>query len=158
MIVEIEKLNFYHSTLDFDCGDDEINSFFERSFEEVSNKNSQVYVITKKDRIIGFFSISMSSIRAKIDESYLKHPVALIGQLGINKPYQRKGFGSFILDIAIEKAKKISGDIGCKGVILETYKFDLVNNFYKNKGFTLLDKKNVKEKGIKYIMFYKFEK
>ena len=157
MKVEIEKLNIYHSTLDFDCGDDEINSFFERSFEEVELKNSQVYVITGEDQIIGFYAISMSSIRAEINGITFRHPVSLIGQLGVNIPFQGKGYGSYILDIAIKKGKNISKEIGCKGLIIETYKDDLVDSLYKKKGFVLLDKMDMKGKGLKYILFFKFQ-
>ncbi len=157
MKVEIEKLNIYHSTLDFDCGDDEVNSFFERSFEEVESKNSQVYVITGEDQIIGFYAISMSSIRAEINGITFRHPVSLIGQLGVNKPFQGKGYGSYILDITIKKAKNISKEIGCKGLIIETYKDDLVDSLYKKKGFVLLDKIDMKGKGLKYILFFKFQ-
>ncbi len=157
MKVEIEKLNIYHSTLDFDCGDDEVNSFFERSFEEVELKNTQVYVITGEDQIIGFYAISMSSIRAELNGITFRHPVSLIGQLGVNKPFQGKGYGSYILDITIKKAKNISKEIGCKGLIIETYKDDLVDSLYKKKGFVLLDKIDMKGKGLKYILFFKFQ-
>lgn len=157
MKVEIEKLNIYHSTLDFDCGDDEVNSFFERSFEEVELKNSQVYVITGEDQIIGFYAISMASIRAEINGMTFRHPVSLIGQLGVNKPFQGQGYGSYILDIAVKKAKNVSKEIGCKGLIIETYKDDLVDSLYKKKGFYLLDKRDMKGKGQKYILFFKFQ-
>ncbi len=156
MKVEIEKLNIFHSTLDYDCGDDEINSYFERSFEEVELKNSQVYVITSDDQIIGFYAISMSSVWADIDGKTFRHPISLIGQLGVNKPFQRQGYGSYILDVAIKKGKKVSKEIGCKGLIVETYKDDLVDSFFKKKGFILLAKKDMKEKGLKCILFYKF--
>lgn len=156
MKVEIEKLNIYHSTLDFDCGDDEINSFFERSFEEVELKNSQVYVITSNDQIIGFYAISMSAVWADIDGKTYRHPISLIGQLGVNKPFQGQGYGSYILDVAIKKAKNVSQEIGCKGLIVETYKVDLVESLYKKKGFVPLDKKEMQGKGLKYILFYKF--
>ena len=156
MKVEIEKLNIYHSTLDFDCEDDDINSFFERSFEEVESNNSQVYVITDDDQMIGFYSISMSSIRALINGKDYKHPICLLGQLGVNKPFQKQGFGSYILDLAIHKAKLISKEIGCKGLVVETYNSDLVQTFYEKKGLVVLDKKEMKGKGQKYILFYKF--
>lgn len=156
MNINIEKLNIYHSTLDFDCGDDDINSFFERSFEEVESKNSQVYVMTTNYQIIGFYSISMSSVRAEIDEKIFKHPICLIGQLGINEPFQGQGYGSYLLNDAIEKTENISNDIGCKGLIVETYKSDLINSFYKKKGFNLLEKRKIKGKGCKYILLYRF--
>jgi len=156
MKVKIEKLNIYHSTLDFDCGDEEVNSFFERSFEEVDLKNSQVYVFTNNDHIIGFYAISMSSVWADIDGKTFRHPISLIGQLGVNKPFQWQGYGSYIVDVAIKKAKVVSMEIGCKGLIVETYKEDLVDSLYKKKGFNLLTTKNMKDKGLKYILFHKF--
>ena len=156
MKVEIEKLHIYHSTLDFDCGDDDVNSFFERSFEEVESNNSQVYVMTNDDQMMGFYSISMSSIRALIDGKEFKHPICLLGQLGVNKSFQNQGFASCLLDFAIYKAKIISKEIGCKGLIVETYKSDLVETLFEKKGFVEIDKKEMKGKGQKYILFHKF--
>lgn len=155
---KLEKLNISHSALDFNCGDDEINSYFERSFEEVESKNSQVYVLTTNSQIIGFFALSMASIRTDINGKNLKHPVCLIGQLGINEPFQKKGYGSRLIELAIDRATKISEDIGCKGVIIETYKPELIENFFKKKKFEKIDEKKLSENRIKHILFLNFKK
>lgn len=158
MDVYLEKLNIEHTQMDFDCGDQDINAFFERSLDEVLLKNSQVYVLTTKVELVGFFAIAMSSIRAVIDEREHKHPVCLLCQLGINLFFQNQGFGSYLIEQVIERAMIISNNIGCKGIIVETYNKELVNGFYKNKSFIELYKITQKDGREKHILFLKFEK
>jgi len=119
---KIEKLHYKHSLLEFDCGDEKTNKYFiERSFEDVENKNSQVYVFLKKKEIIGFYAISTKSVRFaknKENEEEYSWPVLLIGQLGVNTPSQGQGWGPLIIEKAIEKGKSISTEVGCVGIVV----------------------------------------
>lgn len=156
---KIEKLHYKHSLLEFDCGDDEINKYFsERSFEDVKNKNVQVYVFLKKKEIIGFYAISTKSVRFSNDEGEEEYswPVLLIGQLGVNKPFQNQGWGPLIINKATKKGKMISMEVGCKGLIIETYKENLVKGFYKKIGFKIVREDMIKDHGKRYTLFYKF--
>jgi len=154
----LEKLNIEHTQKDFDCGDKDINSFFERSLDEVLLNNSQVYVLTGNSEVIGFFALTMSSIRAEFDEKVLKHPVCLLCQLGVNIPFQGKGYGTYLIEQAIEKALKISNEIGCKGIVVETYNEKYIDNFYGKQGFIKLNDIKQRNGSTKYILFYRFEK
>ncbi len=154
----LEKLNINHTQMEFDCGDEAINAFFERSLDEVLLNNSQVYVLTRNNKMIGFFALTMSSIRAIINGKDLKHPVCLLCQLGINLPFQDKGYGSYLIEQAIEKALKISNEIGCKGIVVDTYNKNQIENFYGKQGFIKLDELKQRDGRIKYILFYQFEK
>lgn len=139
MEYRIEKLNLFHSNLDFDCGDSEINEYFvNRSFEDVELNNAQVYVFLTQNSIIGFYSISMNSIYTEINAIIRRWPICLLGQLGVNLEYQTKGWGSLILLKAIEKAASISEEIGSVGLMVQTYKQELINNFYKKLNFQVL--------------------
>jgi len=157
MDVYLEKLNINHTQMEFDSGDEDVNSFFERSLDEVLENNSKVYVLLTSSDLIGIFALSMSSIRAEIDGKLLKHPICLLCQLGINIPFQGQGYGSYLLRQAINIAMHISNDIGCKGIVVETYKKDLIESFYKNQGFLLIDSITQRDGSIKYILLSKFE-
>ena len=153
-----EKLHYKHTLLEFDCGDEEINKYFsERSFEEVLKKNAQVYVFLKKNEIIGFYAISTKSVRFQKNEGEeYSQPVILVGQLGINRPFQSQGWGPLIITKAIEKGKMISMEVGCIGIVVETYKVNLVEKFYKQTGFEIIREDIIKERGKRYTLFYKF--
>jgi len=156
---KIEKLHYKHSLLDFDCGDIETNDYFnEKSFEDVENKNAQVYVFLKNDKIIGFYALSTKSVRfpANEGEPILDQSLLLIGQLGVNKPFQGKKWGAIILNEAIKKGKMISMEVGCIGIIIETYKKHLINKFFKKTGFKFIKKDHIKERGYRYTLFYRF--
>jgi GNAT superfamily N-acetyltransferase len=154
----IEKLHYKHSTLDFDCSDDDINNYFyERSYEDVDINNSKVYVFIKDDEILGFYAISTKSVRFEVNNSKKDWPLLLIGQLGVNKQYQGQGWGPFILSKALDKCINISQDVGCVGVLIETFKERLIQGFFKKAGFSIIETRNVKGKNKpKSLLFYKF--
>lgn len=156
MNIYFEKININHTQMEFDCGNDEINSFFERSLDEVLRNNSKVYVLRTKTEIIGLFALAMSSIRAEIDRNDIKHPVCLLCQLGVNLKFQNIGYGSFLIDRAKKLAQRTATVIGCKGMVVETYREELIDTFYAKNNFEVLDKKIIKGKK-KYILFCKFE-
>lgn len=156
---KIEKLHYKHSLLNFDCGDIETNEYFnEQSYEDVENKNAQVYVFLKNNEIIGFYSISTKSVRFPVNEEepILDQSLLLIGQLGVNKPFQGKKWGAIILNEAIKKGRMISMEISCIGIIVETYKEYLISTFFKKTGFKYIKKDYLKEKGYRYTLFYRF--
>jgi len=157
MDVYLEKLNIKHTQMEFDCGDGQTNSFFERSSDEVLDNNSKVYVLLTITDLLGFFALSMASIRAEIDERLMRHPVCLLCQLGINLHFQNQGYGSYLIEQAVKIAIKTSHDIGCKGIIAETYKKNLINSLYKNQGFKKIHEEKQRNGNTKYILFYKFE-
>lgn len=151
----IEKLNIRHSTCDFDCGDDSINEFFlEKSYILVDRNITKVYVFMDNDNIIGFYSISMKDLYFEYNGEKHNYPVILIGYLGVNKGYQKRGFGHLILKKAIEKCMILSEEIGCIGIMVETYKKELAEDFYPKIGFKHIE---TRKRG-KIILFMPFKK
>lgn len=155
----IEKLHIKHINMEFDCGEEPYNDyFFERSYADVKNNNAKVYVFVKKGKVIGFYSISSKSVRFKISEDSQEQscPVLLIGQLAVNKIYQRKGWGPLIIQKAFEKGFSISQEIGCVGIVVETYKAGLASKFYTPEGFTIIREDSIKNRGLRITLFKKF--
>ena len=150
----IEKLHYGHAVREFDCGDDNVNKYFyERSYEDVEIKNAQVYVFTQREEIIGFYTISTKSVRFMPEgqKKELVYPVLLIGQLGVNKPFQGKAWGPLIINKALEKGDSTSKEVGCMGLIVETHNEKLIEKFYKPLGF--IQVRN--DKG-RYTLFHRF--
>jgi GNAT superfamily N-acetyltransferase len=151
---KIEKLHYGHAVLEFDCGDEEINSYFyERSYEDVEANNSRVYVFSTGEEIIGYYAISTKSVRFRTEgqQHELSYPVLLIGQLGVNLPFRGMGWGPLIMQNAYEKGIAIAEEVGCMGLIVETRNFELYEKFYEPLGFV-----QIRDDKGRYTFFRKF--
>ena len=113
------------------------NSLFSEDFEE--KLDAQVYVCTDDNKFVGFFTLTMNSIKIPQPNNKSKtYSGVLLGQLGINLDYQNHGFGSRLVKKAIKITKESSQRIACKFLIVQTYDPDLKDNFYKKLRFELL--------------------
>ena len=65
------------------------------------------------------------------------YPSLLIGRLGVDNNQRRKGVGKYICNWCLGLAMKLSNDVGCRYIILETtekmIKFYMKCNFEKGK-------------------------
>ena len=147
---EIPKLDF---TEDDKSDPLEIHKFYCEDLKRYQeSKLSTVRFIQNKDVIVGYFTVSMNAIeldKLGKDEKVKgttpkKYPAMLIGRMGIDKKYRRKGIGSeiclFCRGLAIETSQKVA----CRYVILHTTE-DKVP-FYKKSGF--IKSGNPPKKGI----------
>lgn len=80
-------------------------------------------------RLVGFFSVSMSSIQTKKLEAVehvpdahaiYSYPVVLLGQLGVDREHRHQGIGSMMINFCVGLAQEFSGRIGCRYVVLQT--------------------------------------
>lgn len=152
-----EKLHSRHTQCDFNCGKEEYNEYItEKAYEDVEIRNAQVYVFLTKNRdtLIGYFSLSSKSIRAEIKGTIYDQPLCLLGRMAIQQHFQGKGWGTKIIQKAIDICYNIATMLGCKGVLVETYFLDLVErSFYQNRGFQLIDEHKVHGK-TRYRLLY----
>jgi hypothetical protein len=52
------------STINFDCGDDDLNEFLLKdSFDNIKNKLSIIYLCYYQKELVGFFTLSADSIK-----------------------------------------------------------------------------------------------
>ena len=157
----VENLNYEHSNYDFNSGDPVYNDYLtEQAYTDVQIKNTQVHVILTKDRqtLVGYFTLSMRTQKMKLDDgTFYGQPVCLLGRMAVQKHLEGKGWGSLIIRKAIELCNNLSKDIGCKGILVETYKEDLIKNqFYQNRGFKFI-KSEKTSSGTKYLLFFKLD-
>ncbi len=80
-------------------------------------------------------SISAKRLTAKHkrDIYLLRYPSLLIGRLGVDNNWRKKGIGSYICDWCVGLAMEFSNRLGCRYVILETLEENF--EFYKKCGF-----------------------
>lgn len=99
------------------------------------------YLFYYKIEIIAYVTVSMTCIdsREAPDSDILKWfekkkpPAMLIGQLGVDNKWRRKGIGSYICDWCYGLALEISNEVGCRYLTLHTEK-ELIQ-FYEKNGF-----------------------
>lgn len=155
-----EKLDISHSIFEFQSGDPEVDSYFDRAYEEVASGNSIVYVMLNLARkhLIGFFAICMTSVRTEFDKGKeMRWPAALIGQLGVDKKFQKRGYGAKLVKEALYTIYLASKEIGCRAVVVETYNKALIESFYSKLGFRYVRQNKIKNR-IRYTLVYDLSK
>ena len=89
-------------------------------------------------------SIDAKRLGSKEPVSLRFYPSLLIGRLGVENRFRRKGVGSYICKWCIGLAIELSNQIGCRYVVLETSKSKM--DFYSKCNFsetvTIQDKEN----------------
>ena len=152
-LYEIRKLKKGEKVKSFDCGDDDLNDFILHEAPLYRKALLAVtYVIVPResdnaDVVVAFFSlsndtISISNFSTKtefnrfrkhrfVNEKRLKvYPAVKIGRLGINRPIQGQGIGSFLLEF-IKTYFVEENKTGCRFLTIDAYA-DAVPFYLKN--------------------------
>ena len=130
----------------FDCGRESLNLWFHRHawVNQISGA-SRVTVITDDDsaRIVGYVTLSS----AHIERAYLPKPrqrnrpdpvpVTLLGQLAVDRAWQRQGHAASMLLYALKTALIASESVGSIGVATHPLD-DAARGFYARWGFQTL--------------------
>ena len=150
--ITIQPFEEFHTTLEYDF-DKKRNEYFEKkAIIDSKRDNTRVYVaLTREVQLVGFFTLSMKSKYFELFETEQSWSATLLGQLGVNKPFQGRGIGSYLVSDAIRKVKKANEIVGCVGILVDVIGSNLVDRFYKKLGFVVIEHK---EKVDRYILFY----
>ncbi|WP_153723329.1 GNAT family N-acetyltransferase [Sporosarcina cascadiensis] len=113
---------------------DNMNAYLERAFhlkqleEEMSNSSSEFYFLYSDDEVAGYLKINSNDAQSEKrgDESLE------IERIYIRNKFQRKGFGKYLLNQAIEIAKRQKKKLVWLGV---WEKNENAIAFYKSLGF-----------------------
>ena len=141
----------------FSCGNADMDDFFlNDALDYASFMMGRSYCYRLKDnpkKIVCIFTVSNDSIRIydlpRSRRDYMlkithhqkrlnRYPGILIGRIGVNIEFMRKGIGSSILDFVKEWFADESNKSGCRFVIVDAVNTPEVLSFYKNNGFTFL--------------------
>lgn len=143
---------------DFDCGDPDLNEFFqEDSKANCGELLSVTYAWRQHGKTIAFFSVSNDAITSQDVENfnsfrrilpnrkrYKTMPAVKIGRFAVHKDYKKQKYGSRIMDFI--KIWFISGNkTGCRFVIVDALNKSDVLPFYENNGFSYLTEQDKNE-------------
>ena len=124
-----------------------------QTLEKLAITRTFLLVHNKTKELIGYFSLSADTVRLTIDEKmgtdleavdFMSLPALKLGKLAINKGLseqaQRKGYGSFVLDIVNTYAyEMLANGVACRFVTVDAdieYYPD-TPEFYKKNGFVV---------------------
>lgn len=145
------------SQYSFDCGKaKEYETFLKKkalALETLGIARTFLLIHNETNELIGYYSLSADTVRLTIDEKlgtdletvdFMSLPALKLGKLAINKGLseqaQRKGYGSFVLDIVNTYAyEMLDNGVACRFVTVDAdieYYPDTPNFYYKN-GFVV---------------------
>jgi GNAT superfamily N-acetyltransferase len=135
-----------HDRSGFSCGNPILDSYIrERARKDIKRRMGQVYVLSDDAVIIGFFTLSPSSIDvhilppelAKKFPNNLPLPCWLLGRFAVDVRYQKQGLGKKLLGSALKRVKELSDQNGGYCIIVDA-KDETAKQFYEHFGFHLV--------------------
>jgi GNAT superfamily N-acetyltransferase len=139
----------------FDCGDDEVNEFFNHKalpFREQLLARTIFFQHRKTGQIVCAFSLSPNAIktadlpgsrRKKVkeyiprDKSLQSYPAFLVGRLGVSIEFRSQGIGTQLIDYIKSYCLATFSDF-CRFLVIDAYNISSILNFYLKNEFTLV--------------------
>ncbi|WP_342116656.1 GNAT family N-acetyltransferase [Pseudoduganella sp. OTU4001] len=123
MAPKVVALDNTHDTKAFDCGNAELNRWFQQiAMQHQKNGVSKTFVHLDEanaNKIAGFFSMALRSLMQKEDlpeEMQKKLPRQIpgftLGRLAVDKGFQGRGLGEYLLLEAMERAQRAAENVG----------------------------------------------
>jgi GNAT superfamily N-acetyltransferase len=138
----IEPISKIHNREVFDCGVEELTRFLrEQAFQDHRKDLSRTFVMVDEDadpsRIIGYHTLVMLHMtqdelppeKLRIKRSI---PAILLGQLGVDQEFQKRGYGDYLLMDAQAKVDHIAQKTGVRGMVLDARNQELVRWYEKH--------------------------
>jgi len=137
----------HHDVSRFESRTPDLNAFLkEDAFENQEELISKTYLCYHFNQLVGYINLTTDIIKKEemreekhIDVPYKEYPAIKIARLAVDKKYERKGVGRFLLLIAVGKALKISEEVGCRFITVDS-KEDSIEFYKKGGGFELVKK------------------
>jgi len=115
----------------------------------MSHSVLQVIPLTDRSEIINFNSTNadlndfLKNDALKYQDEmdsypYHKFPCVRIARLAVDKRFERRGIGRFLLSVAIGKAVSVSNEIGCRYITVDSKPESL--GFYEKHNFKIVNK------------------
>jgi predicted GNAT family N-acyltransferase len=149
-----EPLGSHHRREDFVCSKHELTNYFASDGitrdSEAFFTRAFVWVESSTDEVVGFFTLSTSSLRRELvpgDPAGLPYgivPVILLGRMALHRRLEGQGLGRYLLFAALEHAYQASLYAAAYAVIVDAKDDELVS-WYAQFGFELLqDRKSTR--------------
>ncbi len=144
--IHIRRLEANDDRTKFDCGNIDLNRFFQRYAGQNQFKHfiGASYVALYNDHITGFVTVSSGELTAdKRPVALLKKfptyplPILRIARLAVDKHFQGYGIGHQLLRSMLELALEMQQRTGCVGVVVDAKREAVA--FYETLGFCTLN-------------------
>ena len=130
---------------DFESTSPELNEFLkEDALKNQEELISKTYLCCHSNQLVGYVTFTTDIVRKKdvreeeqIEIPYKEYPAIKIARLAVDKRYERKGVGRFLLLAAVGKALKISNEVGCRFITVDS-KQDSIEFYKKSGSFKLI--------------------
>lgn len=118
------------------------NWFATMAFISQREKKSKTYVATINGELIGYITVSMSTIESEPgtkSASRYEVEVLKIGKLLVDPQYRGQGIGDELLKFAVDIALNINEMTGCSGIYLDSNNNERTIHFYAAHGFRVIE-------------------
>ncbi len=137
-----ELLTEGHKCSAFACGKPPLNQYVKKyALTNQQNEISRTYVVTRDDRVVGYYTLAFGSIShaeaaSKIKEELPLHPIPIIllARLAVDQKEKGKGLGKGLLRDAMIRTIA-AADIGGLRAMLTHAKDEDAKAFYQQFGF-----------------------
>lgn len=145
------------TTNQFDCGHPDLNDFFKNDALDYSSQllgKSYCFLLDKDPKtIVCAFSISNDSIKVNFlpnnrkknvnkqiprIKQFRSYPAVLIGRLGVNASFKKKGIGKELMDFIKSWFIDPGNKTGCRFIVVDAYDENEPIKYYQNNGFKFL--------------------
>jgi len=139
----ILPLSDEHDRTGFDCGDAELNGWFQQVARQHKARGvSSTFVVVADVRstcVLGFYAISLAELlNTELPAPYRKRlpvkvPVFRLGRLATSTGHRGQRIGEFMLFDAIDRVTRISQEVGGVGLVVNAKPTAI--GFYQQYGF-----------------------
>lgn len=140
--VLLERLDADHDISTFDSGNEVLDAWL-RSHALAAQRmdSTRTFVAVSSDRVIGYFSLTMGSVRpaeapARLVRGMPAHPVGmvLLARLAVERSQQGTGVGATLLAEALRKAVA-AGEVAAARLVVVDAVDEAAAAFYERYGF-----------------------
>ncbi len=159
--LQILVLNKRHGLTSFESTNDDLNDFFKNdSLKDQEAQINKTYICYWKKSIVGYFSILADTIEVQAigdhdgieDYPYKKYPGIKIARLAVDRKFERKGIGRFLVLASIGLALSVSEIIGCRYLTVDSKQESI--GFYEKLGFKIVERYRQSEFPKLYLNMY----
>jgi GNAT superfamily N-acetyltransferase len=132
-----------YATSEFDCGEEDLTSYLcdgTAAADETAAFSCSYLVLTFDGELVGYFAVLADSIRLQGKEKpdgirYNTAPAIKLGRMGVDKRFQGREVGTWILHYVVGLARAISDQVGVRYVTLDALDRGKLMAWYERYGF-----------------------
>lgn len=157
--------NLLSQSENFDCGHSDLNDFFQNDAtkysEELLGKSYCFTLNENPEIIVCAFTVSNDSIKIydlpgsrkrAVNKTIPRvkqmrqYPAVLIGRLGVNKDFKRKGIGEELMNFIKYWFINPNNKTGCRYIAVDSYNEEIPLAYYEKNGFVKMFSSEKQEK------------